>query len=289
MEKHLLLTVSEQKGSLHGARFLAAFFRKKEEVKLTLFYTVPRPPAVWSGEKTHDKVVEQEDMARKGAAKAKKAIQEARAEVVSLGFPEENVQSKAQKRQFSRAKDILEEGERGLYDAIVLGKRGLNWFEEAFDGSVTKELLESRQNCPIWICRRPDPERKGVLLCLDGTETSYRMADHVGFILGNEEPHPVKILVIKGRSMKESPDAIIAKGKDLLSKQKVPNVRVTASAIEASNTAKAIHREAEEGRYAVVAVGRAGADRSILDKVFMGSVSMSLFREIENAALWVSG
>jgi len=289
MEKHLLLTVSEQKSSLQGARFLAGFFQNKEKVKLTLFYTIARPPAVWTGEKTQAKVTEQEDMARKNEAKAKKAIQEARAEVVALGFPEEQVLVKAQHRQFSKAKDILEEAERGLYDAVVLGKRGLNWFEEAFDGSVSKEVLESRHNCPIWICRRPDPERKGVLLCLDGSESSYRMADHVGFVLGNEQRHPVKILVIKRRTLKETPEAIITKAKEMLANQKVPNVRVSASAIDASSPVKAIIREADKGGYAAVAVGRTGGDRSILDKMFMDSVSMSMFRDIENAALWVSG
>ena len=289
MEKHLLLTVSEQKSALHGARFLAGFFGDKDVVKLTLFYTIPRPAAVWTGEKTQQKVVEQEDMARKGEAKAKKALQEAKSEVIKLGFSEEQVQTRLQMRQFSKVKDILEEGERGLYDAIILGKRGLNWFEEAFDGSVTKELLESRHNCPIWICRRPDPERKGVLLCMDGSEGSYRMADHVGFVLGTEQRHPVKILVIKGRALQDTPEAIIAKGRELLSKSKVPNVRVTASAIDASSPARAILREAEEGGYAVVAAARGEQEKSLMDKVFLGSVTMTLFREIENAALWVSG
>ncbi|MGD8386168.1 MAG: universal stress protein [Desulfobacteraceae bacterium] len=289
MEKHLLLTVSEQKSALHGARFLAGFFGDKDVVKLTLFYTIPRPAAVWTGEKTQQKVVEQEDMARKGEAKAKKALQEAKSEVIKLGFSGEQVQTRLQMRQFSKVKDILEEGERGLYDAIILGKRGLNWFEEAFDGSVTKELLESRHNCPIWICRRPDPERKGVLLCMDGSEGSYRMADHVGFVLGTEQRHPVKILVIKGRALQDTPEAIIAKGRELLSKSKVPNVRVTASAIDASSPARAILREAEEGGYAVVAAARGEQEKSLMDKVFLGSVTMTLFREIENAALWVSG
>jgi nucleotide-binding universal stress UspA family protein len=289
MEKHLLLTVSEQKSALHGARFLAGFFGDKDVVKLTLFYTIPRPAAVWTGEKTQQKVVEQEDMARKGEAKAKKALQEAKSEVIKLGFSGEQVQTRLQMRQFSKVKDILEEGERGLYDAIILGKRGLNWFEEAFDGSVTKELLESRHNCPIWICRRPDPERKGVLLCMDGSEGSYRMADHVGFVLGTEQRHPVKILVIKGRALQDTPEAIIAKGRELLAKSKVPNVRVTASAIDASSPARAILREAEEGGYAVVAAARGEQEKSLMDKVFLGSVTMTLFREIENAALWVSG
>lgn len=289
MEKHLLLTVSEQKSALHGARFLAGFFGNKDMVKLTLFYTIPRPAAVWTGEKTREKVTEQEDMVRKSEAKAKKALQEAKSEVIKLGFSEDRILTRLQTRQFSKVKDILEESERGLYDAVVLGKRGLNWFEEAFDGSVTKELLEKRPSCPIWICRRPEPERKGVLLCMDGSEGSYRMADHVGFVLGTEQRHSVKIFVVKGRELQDTPEAIIAKGRELLAKGQVPNVRVSSSAVDASSPARAILREAEEGGYAAVAAARNEQEKGLMNKMFLGSVTMTLFREIENAALWISG
>ncbi len=288
MEKHLLLTVSEQKSSLQGARFVAGFFMNKDVVKLTLFYTMPRPPAVWTGEKTRQKVEEQENTARKQEAKAKKALQEAKKEVVGLGFPEEKIAVRLRMRQMGKAKDILEEGGQGLYDAIVLGKRGLNWFEEAFEGSVSKDLLEAGSGCPIWICRRSEPDRKGVLLCMDGSEGSYRLAEHVGLILGSEQRHSVKIFVVKGRALKAQPEEIITQTKERLARSKVPNVRVSASAVEASNVSKAILREADEGKYAAVAVARGREEKGFMDKVFMGSVSMALFREIEHAALWVS-
>ncbi|MFP3928860.1 MAG: universal stress protein [Desulfobacteraceae bacterium] len=287
MERHLLVTVSEQMSALHGGRFVGSFFENKAPVKLTLFYTVQKPAAVWAGEKTDELVREQEELTRKYAERGSRALQEAKKEMLHLGFPEESIELKLQGRMLSKTKDILEEAARGLYDAVVLGRRGLNWFEEAFDGSVTKEIMEKIHPCPIWICRRPQEGRKGVLLCMDGSEASFRMADHVGFILGKDQPHPVKILVVKGQSLHASPDAIIEKGEELLRKGGVPNIRVTASAIKASSPLKAIEREAQKGGYAAVAVGRA-AQKSLTDRVFFGSVSMGLFRRIEHAALWVT-
>ncbi len=289
MEKHLLLTVSDQKSSLQGARFLEGFFTDKDVVKLTLFYTMPRPAELWDDEKKPGMMQKREDAIRKEAAKASEALEEARKEVVKMGFQEEKVLVRLQMRQFGKVKDILEEGERGLYDAIVLGKRGLNWFEEAFDGSVSKELIESRRNCPLWICRRPNHERKGVLLCMDGSESSYRAAEHTGLILGNEQRHSVKIFVVKSRALDESPEVIIAKGREILAKNRVPNVRISASSVEAFTPSKAIVRESEEGGYAAVVVARADKEKSLMDKLVMGSVTMALFREIKNAALWVSG
>jgi nucleotide-binding universal stress UspA family protein len=288
MERHLLLTVSEQKSSLQGARFLAGFFSKKDVVKLTLFYTMPRPADFWDEEDPRGRTEQREEAIRKEAAKANKALEEARKEVVKLGFAEDKVLVRLRMRQFGKARDILEEGEKGLYDAIVLGNRGLNWFEEAFDGSVSRELMESRRNCPIWICRRTDTGRRGVLLCMDGSAASYRAAEHTALILGNDQPHPVKIFVVKSRALEEQPDVIVAKGKELLAGNRVPNVRISASVVEAYSASKAIIREAEKGRYAAVAAARADKEKGFMDKLFMGSVTMALFREMEHSALWIS-
>jgi len=68
----------------------------------------------------------------------------------------------------------------------------------------------------------------------------------------------------------------------------VPNVRISASAVEAFSPLKAIVREAEKGGYAAVVVARADKEKSLMDRLFMGSVTMALFREIQDAALWVS-
>lgn len=289
MEKHLLLTVSDQKSSLHGARFLADFFVNKDVVKLTLFYTIPRPAGIPIDDEAPDAIDESDDMVHKAAAKGREVLEEARNDVLKLGFPEKSVLLRMHMRRFSRVKDILFEGERGLYDAIVLGKRGLNWFEEAFDGSVSKELISSGHNCPIWVCRRPAEARKGVLLCIDGSAASYRAAEHTGLILGKEQPHQVKLFVVKSANLQAPPDEIIARGREILAKCLVPNVRVIASAVDAFNPAKAIMREAEKGAYAAVAVARADKERTLMDKLFMGSVTKALFREIKRAALWVIG
>ena len=56
MHKHFLLTVSDDRSALYGARFVNAFFENKDEVKFTLLYIAPRtgqqetmedPPDPW--------------------------------------------------------------------------------------------------------------------------------------------------------------------------------------------------------------------------------------------------
>jgi hypothetical protein len=50
----------------------------------------------------------------------------------------------------------------------------------------------------------------------------------------------------------------------------------------------AILREAEEGRFAAVAVGRTGMRKGPLARLFATSVTHALFERLTGAALWVS-
>jgi len=289
MERHLLVTVSENSNAMHAVRFVGHFFGEKKEVKITLFYTASRPATVYAGEKTDETVRESELQAKKSLAKGRKALDAAKKELLWMGFSPENVETKLQMRQFSKVEDIIQEGTKGLYDAVVLGRRGLSWLEEAFDESVSRGLLEQGIGFPIWLCRKPDPDRNGVLLCVDGSDSAACMVDHVGFMLEPDPLHRVKIIaVVKGAA--NSADIIekaLSSARDSILKAEVPADRIETKALEGSNIARVILKAAKEEKFAAVAVGRKGTGQGMFQKFFMGSVSMTLFKEIEGAALWV--
>ena len=92
--------------------------------------------------------------------------------------------------------DIAKEGKIGHYDAVVLGRRGYLVFECFLQDSVTREILDRKIDFPIWVCRQFEENRKNVLLCVDGSKQSLHIADHVGFVLKDEEEHTVTILHI---------------------------------------------------------------------------------------------
>jgi nucleotide-binding universal stress UspA family protein len=289
MKKHFLVTVSEHKSAHYGIRFMDHFFPSKEEIKVTLFYTAPRPPALWEGERTRESLSHSERQARQYEIKGRKALETAKTALIKMGFNGEQVGIKFQVRRFSKVEDIIQEGGQGLYDAVVLGRRGLSLLEAAFDESVTKELMSEKVGFPIWFCRIPDMERKNVLVCVDGSEASYRMADHVGYILGNGKGQEVTLLMVKrpGGTSKESPEDILSKSRERLLGNGFPEDMTRTKIIEARNIADTILREAEKGTYAAVALGRTGAGQGLLKKIFMGSVSDTLFRELRGAAMWV--
>jgi len=289
MEKHFLVTVSEQKSAFYGVRFMGHLFSNKDEMKVTLFYAAPRPPAVWEGERTHESVVESERRAKKYEVMGRNALETSKTELIKLGFKEERIGTRFQVGRFSKVEDIIQEGAQGLYDAVILGRRGLSLLETAFDESTTKKLLKEKINFPIWICRMPDLERKNVLVCVDGSEPSGRMADHVGFILGKEKNQEVTLLVVKrpGGKLKENPENILSKSKEILLNNGFPSEMAKTKLIEARNVSNTILKQAEQGKFAAVAMGRTGTGQGLLKSIFMGSVSNTLFHELKGAALWV--
>jgi nucleotide-binding universal stress UspA family protein len=289
MEKHLLVTVSEQQSAFCGVRFVGHFFSHKEDLKLTFFYTAPKAPGVWEGESDHQSVAQSQQQAKEYEIKGRKAFEAARKELIQLGCKPDNIATKLQIRRFTKVTDIIQEAETGLYDAVVLGRRGLSWLEEAFDESVSKGILEKQVNFPLWLCRRPDPARKNLLLCVDGSDASKRMADHVGFMLAGKEQQEVTALFVKksGATLKKDPDDILSESREIMTKSGIPAERIKSRIISNNNIGKAILAEVENGRFAAVAVGRTGAGQGFLQKLFMGSVSEKLFRELERAALWI--
>ena len=289
MEKHFLVTVSEQKSAFFGLRFMGLLFSSKEEIKVTLFYMAPRPPTVWPDEQAHESVIESERKIKQNEVKGRDALETAKKELIKFGFSQDKIGTKFQVRRFSKVEDIIQEGAKGLYDAVILGRRGLSLLETAFDESVTIDLLKEKVNFPIWLCRMPDLERKNVLMCVDGSEPSRRMADHVGFILGEEKSQEVTLLVVKrpGGKLKDSPENILSKSKEILLSNGFPSEMAKTKVIEARNVSDTILKEAEEGKFAAVALGRTGVGQGLLKSIFMGSVSDTLFRELKGAALWV--
>ena len=283
MERHLLVTVSEKHDNLFGVRFLGDFFADKKEMKVTLLYLTPKPPGRFEADP------ETELRAKKSEATGRKSLGDAQRELVKMGFKEEQLFSKMRPSRLSKVNEIIQEGSEGKYDAVVLGRRGLSRLEQTFDESITSTLFEQEWGFPLWICRKLDSDRKHVLACVDGSDASHRMLDHVGFILGQARNQNVTLLTIsrKGNVGDKSADEILNKSKDILVADGISEERIRLTVIPEANAGKAIIKEAGAEHFAAVAVGRTGKTMGFLKKVFVGSVSRTLFQELEGAALWL--
>jgi len=204
--------------------------------------------------------------------------------LLSRGFQDEQVASKVQTRKLSKVLDIVREGERGMYDAVVFGRRGLSWLEQAFDESVTGELLKTKVGFPIWVCRKPESGRRNVLVCIDGSEAAFRAVDHAGFMLSDQVDQEITLMTVATRRGGDG-DALWSACTSRLQANGFPEDRIRFQVAESGNVARTILREAERGRFGALAVGRTGEGKA--RGLFMGSVSTTLFKELEKASLWI--
>ncbi|MCE5243437.1 MAG: universal stress protein [Desulfobacteraceae bacterium] len=287
MERHFLLTVGDEMSSNHGLRFISQFFTDRSEIKVTLLYiAVPLPVRVKpSGP---GKAVMDSSLHGQRAQKGNAELAKSRHFLIDQGFLEANIFSKLADKRFGTVQDIIHEACRGHYDAAVLGRRGYAVFEQLLATSVTREILEQEIDFPLWICRMPAEGRRHVLLCVDETEPSLRIADHVGFILGQEKGHGVTLFHVDTGEMKNV-QRVFDLPKEQLLRNGVSTERITTRLIRAPRIARTILEEAERGEYAVVAMGHGSKEpQGIFQKWLVGSMSMKLLEELEKAVLWVS-
>ncbi|MFC1891769.1 universal stress protein, partial [Thermodesulfobacteriota bacterium] len=214
------------------------------------------------------------------------AIETAKKHLIQAGFKQTQIDTKLHVRKISKVMDIIHEGEKGLYDAVVLGRRGLSWLAENFEDSVSKGLMEKRFNFPIWFCRGSAFNQNKVLLCLEGTDASYRAADHVGFMLKNETAYEVTLLNVNKQNEK-SAESIFAKGKEHLINNGFPSQQIKEQVIISNKGAETILKVATEGQFTAVALGRKRAEHSLLKKMYKGSVTSKLLRGLEQSALLI--
>lgn len=284
MDRHFLVAVSGDKSALHGIRFLGSFFSDKRLIRSTFFYSSSKPQASWEDEKGLEARVRQRGQEKELVAQGKQALETAATKGIDLGFLKEKFSRKLQTSIFSTVTDIIQEGEAGRYDAVVLGRRSLGLLESAFETSVSRALFQERFRFPLWLCRSIEPGRKNVLFYGDGSENSFTMADHVGFVTGREKRHQVDILleknICKEDSVKKRYESIL-RGHGLAEKRLswIPQIQ--------GNPARGILKLARENAYAAVALGHKNQEKNLLSRLFKGPVSSVVFKELEHAALWI--
>lgn len=282
-----MLTISDDASALRAVRFTGSFFRSVQALKATLFYVAPNPKTgLTESEIAQDfNLICQRETALKSTAH--KALSTAQEVLVNNNFPQQNIDTKILFQQLGTAHDIIQEGLVGLYDAIALGRRGLSWLEELLDKSVTKEILSTALETPLWICRPQEKPEPSVLLCTDGSPASLRTADHVGFMLKDEPDHNITIAYVDNRCDPEKGQQALEKTRAVLQDNAINPTCIKELVVEGKNIGEVIITLARGGGYGVIATGRTGRGQAKARQRW-GSVSMHLLRHLDFATLWVT-
>jgi nucleotide-binding universal stress UspA family protein len=288
MERHLLLTVNAYHTHQHASRFVNYFFKGDTNTRLTLFYVAPNPHM--NVDLTRDalsNINEADTLAATYKRKGNQALTVAKKLLIDNGFPPDKIETKLQLKHYGTAMDIIQEAEKGYYDAVLLGRRGLSMFEELVDDSISKHILREEINFPLWICKEPEAGRKNVLLCADGSEESLRVADHVGFMLAESDRHEVTLFHVCDKDRKKV-DISFDAARTALIAAGFPPEKIHEKVDRCGNVPQAILDHALANNYAAIAMGTTGAGQKYLKSIFMGSVCMTIFKSLRKVALIVS-
>ncbi|ROQ89562.1 universal stress protein [Desulfosoma caldarium] len=284
MEKHLLITVSDEMSHLCGVRFVANFFKQKKAFRLTLLYVAStQPTGDWKADRPRSKA----KIPAETQARGQKALDRSAEILMEAGFDEAQIQSKLIPKEMETVKEIVMEARRGCYDAVVLGRRGYAAFAGVFSTSVSTEVLRQPLPCPLWICRNPGSEHERVVLCVDDAEASMRITDHVGFMLRDEEHRVCLFHVITDRAQQTRD--IIDKATKVLEDNGVASQRIDRKIMVSQNVAEAIMDDHRESPASVIAMGHEHeGSHGFFGGIFSSSVCSGVLKRFENGALWIS-
>ena len=286
MEKRLLVTVSEDLSVQFGARFVGAFFEDKSSMEITLFYVAPIPDPKARRPHPDDYVPDRKTL-EAYHERGQRALDAAAQTLEDVGLPQSKVEKKFAFNKYGTVKDLVMEGRKGEFDAVVLGRRGYTLFENVLSNSVSREVLDQRIDFPLWICRPVEKEHTGILLCVDGSDSALRASDHVGFILAQEPRHHVTLLHVDSGETADM-ETILNEAADRLTDNGIGRERIHGRVVRSSSVAATVMELYREGRFAALAVGRVGLAKSKWKEWIVGSRTVKLLHEIDSGALWVS-
>lgn len=289
MKKHFLVTISNDAGILYGVRFICSFFEDISNHQVTLLHICRRDAMDMAGTLSQMWNGPSDGIQGRLTVQAKKSIDKAKEIFSRHKMSIEQVMTKTCAERYGKVKDILTEGAKG-YDAVVLGRRAsysLQWmFERPADETAQAIIRDNCCTTPLWICPEPDPGRKNVLLCVDGSENSYRAVDHVGHILADQAHQHITLLHVETHGATGSAE-IFSRAEAILHEHGIGGDRISHNSTWGLTVAGAILSEIEKGGYAAVAVGLQGEKQGLAKSFKLaGGTAVKLISKIEKASLW---
>lgn len=307
-KKKILLAVDGSQSSSNTVSYVAQIC-DPVSTKVNLMHVLPTAPETfWDQERSgYFKVQMKSEYTewRKGAKEAaQRFLEEAQKAIVRGGFAESDVGIILQEREEGIARDIMAESAKG-YDAVVMGRKGLSKLNGPFLGSVANKIVEAVENIPVWVVGEKIKSKR-MLLAVDSSKNSRKMVDYAGVYTANGEAELTLLHVVRAfrlglindlnltddeiEGFTEQVEADIRRMfktyKNLLEKAGVGAERISTKRIAQSQTrAGDILREAEEGGYGTIVMGRRGLSK--VRQFLMGRVANKVLHRAERFAVWI--
>jgi len=226
------------------------------------------------------------------------------------GFSEEQVACQAVFSYSGVADTLLQKGQSGLYDAIVLAKRDISALQKMLLGSISATLWQKDHSVPLWVISGK-PANRHFLVPVDSSLHTLDAVDHLAFILQGDKD--AEISLFHSISMLGDQD-IVPKEKfyekwgqewceqhlkgdgdgyyhfhaaeQILKENKIPADHVHRINVEAGvEPAQMIVKAMKARQYSTIVMGR----RLDREKNIFRGVSDRVLANIDNSTLWVVG
>ena len=307
MERKILLALDDSIHSMNTVKYAVSLSSLVKEATFTLFHVQPTISQFLLDEaKTDFKAkAELDKLVRKNAEHARAILEKYQAQMARMGIADKCIDVVTQSRLLGLVKDILERAQKGCYNAIVVGRRGLSRVQKAFMGSVTSKLVEHSGVIPVWVVDGEVTSKK-FIVAVDGSEASRRAVEylslmiganpdirvtlfhvvpklepHFGFKFGKKEAGMEQALV---KADKQHMNDFYAEAQKKFKEVGIPQGQIALQVTKRTgNVGKAIIDEAKKGDYGTVVIGRRGLSKAF----FMGSVSRYVIDNSSNRAFWL--
>jgi nucleotide-binding universal stress UspA family protein len=308
MKKSVLVAIDGSVFSCNSLDYLAKIFGPDRSLSVHLLSVVPAGSAgkEWMFEvdphRTHSPAAEKRSLL------ARKHLNDAEDRLIRNGFSKEQIQSNVKIATSGICATIRDEAERGQYDSVMIGRRGLGAMGNLFFGSTSGEMIDKCHTTPLWIVDGNVTSTR-FLLAVHNHPASLMAADHLAFIL---KDHPnAEICLYHSNSVFGSQESAKAEdfhgqwGKSwcdqyldlenylfyahaqLLMDNGIPRHRITQLPIQMHlDIGTDLLRQAKKYTCGTIVIGRRRRDMS---KGQLKGVSDKTLKQAQNIAVWLAG
>ncbi len=312
MERKILVAIGNTELDNVTIKYLGNLFQGRHDITFDLFSVIPIQGVTASQQLLGDSnsIAISHPSALRKKAVAVRHLSALKKELLNSGFTEEQVHCDTSISMTSVAVTLLQNGQSGLYDAIILAKRDISGLQKMLATSISTILWQKDHSIPLWIVSG-EPAGQHFLVPVDCSRHTLSALDHLGFMLQGSDNaditlfHSCSLLADKhitpiedfyDKWGKEWCDEHLKKDKDghfhfhaakqILKENNIPIEHIHCiqqqSGIE---PAQVITREMKKHTYSTIVMGR----RLDKEKNIFKGVSDRVLANINNAALWVVG
>jgi len=182
--KRILLATDGSEYALKSSAYLVDLYKGTSEVEITILHISPPVPPIYREERQDPQIRKVYAVWRKKKEQeAKKNIEESAEVLQKGGFKRSTIKAKHTHQIVGVGRDIIREADTGHYDACVIGKKGMGWFDNNFLGNITSKLVEISENHPIWLVSGEKWNSRKVLVAMDHTVQTVQLAGYLGEML----------------------------------------------------------------------------------------------------------